>query len=162
MHRLTKTTLFAILACLATIVSSATAAPADLDPAAAVNAGDIMRLLGGNWKSRAPAPGAVVYTELGGNREIHVHLGNASGKTIAALKQSLMASGEPVEDVRGLGTAAIYRPERNQVDVEIVRQRAAGDVTGDDLWLSVTAYNVGERTIKQSVLALAKRAAARL
>ena len=162
MPRLTKTTVFAILACLAATVSFAAAAPADLGPAAAVNAGDIMRLLGGNWKSRAPAPGAVVYTELGGNREIHVHLGNASGKTIATLRQSLIASGEPVEDVRGLGTAAIYRPERNQVDVEIARKGPTGDATDDDLWLSVILYHVEGKSIKKSVLALAKKAVARL
>ena len=82
MPRLTKTTVFAILACLAATVSFAAAAPADLDPAAAVNAGDIMRLLGGNWKSRAPAPGAVVDTALGGNREVPVPLGNASGPSL--------------------------------------------------------------------------------
>ena len=162
MHRLTKTAVLATLACLAATVCFASAAQADLDPAAAVNAGDIMRLLGGNWKSRVPEPGAIFYTELGGNREIHVHLGNAGGKTIAALKQSLIASGEPVEDVRGLGTTAIYRPERNQIDVEIARKRAAGDATGDDLWLSVIVYNVDQKMIKKSVLALAKKAASRL
>ena len=57
---------------------------------------------------------------------------------------------------------AIYRPERNQIDVEIARKRAAGDATGDDLWLSVIVYNVDQKTIKKSVLALAKKAASRL
>jgi hypothetical protein len=155
MQRLTKTTVLAALACLAATVSIATAAPADLDPAATLSAGDIVRLLGGHWKSRVPEPGAIFYTELGGNREIHLYLGHADGKTIAALKQSLIASGEPVEDVRGLGTTAIYRPERNQVEVEIARK-------GATVWLSVIVYNVAEKTIKKSVLALAKQAAARL
>ncbi len=159
MHRFTRTLFLATLTCLAAAVSIPTPAQAASDPAAAVPAGDLVRILGGNWKSHVPEPGAIFYTELGGEREVHVYLGDAGGKNVAGLKPSLIADGEPVEDVQGIGQAAMYRPERNEVDVEIARKGA----TGDDLWLSVTVHNVGDKkTTKKWALALAKKAAERL
>ena len=159
MYRLTKTAALLAVACLAATVSISAPAHADSDPAAAVTPGDIVRILGGNWKSRVPEPGAIFYEELGGEREVHVYLGNAGGKNVAGLKQSLVANGEPVEDVPGIGTAAMYRPEANEVDVEIARKGA----TGDDLWLAVIVHNVSDKkATKKWALALAKKAAARL
>jgi hypothetical protein len=156
----------ATLACLAVLLTLAAPAEAQplpplnpLDPATAVNAGDIVRLLGGNWKSRTPKRGAIVYTELGGQREIHIQLTPTDGRTIASHKQSLIANGEPFEDVPGLGTAALYRPESNQADVEIARPAAAAG----PVWLSVVLYNVSDRkATKKAVLALARKAEGRL
>jgi hypothetical protein len=126
-------------------------------PDKAVSLADVEKVLGGKFTSRSPEEGALFYEETGGPREVHVYLWTAGGKNVAGLRPSLEANGEIVDDAPGIGTAAMYRPQSNEVDVEISRE------TGDALWLSVIVHNVDDQAkTKKLALELAKRAAGRL
>jgi hypothetical protein len=158
MNRVASTLALAVLACLP-FGASSPAQASDQDPAKAVTQADVAKVLGGQWKSRVPEPGAIFYEEIGGPREVHVYLANAGGKNVSGLKPSLESNGEVVDDVPGIGVAAMYRPQSNEVDVEIARKGAEGD----DLWLSVVVHNVDDKAkTKKFAVELAKLGTGRL
>lgn len=157
MNRLTTNAAVLSLLCLSWAAVPATAA-ADPDPAKAVTAADVEKVLGGKFTSRSPEPGALFYEEAGGPREIHVYLYWAGGKNVEGMKPSFIANGETVDDVAGIGTAAMYRPQYNEVTVEI-----APKPTTDAQWLSISVHNVDKPAdTKRLAIELAKRAAPRL
>lgn len=82
------------------------------------------------------------------------------GKTVSEVKSSRLQDGEPVEDVAGVGEAAIYRPQANSVTVE--KKNKAGELQ----WLEVRVQNVEgadrDAVTKRMAIELAKRGAARL
>jgi hypothetical protein len=147
------------LLCLQVVAPPAPAAAADPDPGVAVTQADVEKVLGGEFKSRSPEPGALFYEEIGGPREVHVYLWWAGGKNVAGMMPSFIANGETVDDVPGIGAAAMYRPQYSEATVEIARKGAAGD----DQWLSISVHNVDKPAdTKRLAIELARRAAPRL
>ena len=145
--RIFSTALFCAAVCALSLV--AVAAAADLDPAKTVTLADVEKVLGGKFTSRSPEPGALFYEEDGGPRQVNIYLWPVEYKSIA--------NGEPVEEIAGLGDAAIYRPQGNEALVEV--QNAAPGL----IWLTVTVHNVDSPAdTKRIALDLAKRGAARL
>ena len=131
---------------------------ADPDPGVAVTQADVEKVLGAKFTSRSPEPGALFYEEVGGPREVHVYLWWAGGKNVEGMKPSFIANGETIDDVTGIGAAAMYRPQYSEVTVEI-----AAKETGDAQWLSISVHNVDKPAdTKRLAIELAKRAAPRL
>src|SRR5688572_24810293 len=100
-------------------LSSFQAAPAFAspppEPDKVVTLADVEKVLGGKFKARSPEPGVVFYEEDGtGYRQVNVYLWPAAGKTVADMKVNLTQQGEPVEDVEGVGDAAMYRPQGSE------------------------------------------------
>ena len=150
-----STALFCAAVCALSVVPSAAAA--DLDPAKTVTLADVEKVLGGKFTSRSPEPGALFYEEDGGPRQVNIYLWPVEYKSIATLTPNLVGNGEPVEEIAGIGDAAIYRPQGNEALVEV--QSAAHGL----IWLTVTVHNVDSPAdTKRIALDLAKRGAARL
>lgn len=159
MHKNVVALLFCILAL--TRFADVTTAQAPLDPQKAVTLADVQTLLKGKFAARTVEPGLVKYEEVGGPREVEVSFFIQSpGKTVSGVKEQTLQNGEPVEDVAGLGDAAIYRPQGVCVIVE--KKSKAGDLQ----WLEVRVHNVegadSAATTKRLAVELAKLAAARL
>ncbi|MDQ1347444.1 MAG: hypothetical protein QG573_815 [Acidobacteriota bacterium] len=153
--RIFSTALFCAAVCALSLV--AVAAAADLDPAKTVTLADVEKVLGGKFTSRSPEPGVLFYEEDGGSRQVNIYLWPVEYKSIATLTPTLVGNGEPVEEIAGLGDAAIYRPQGNEALVEV--QNAAHGL----IWLTVTVHNVDSPAdTKRIALDLAKRGAARL
>lgn len=139
------------------IAASAASAAADPDPGKTVTLTDVEKVLGGKFTSRSPEPGVLLYEEDGGPRQVDIYLWPANGKSLASLTPNLVANGEPIEEVAGLGDGAIYRPQGNEALVE-VRTKSE-----EVLWLTVKVHNVDDPAdTKRIALDLAKRGAARL
>lgn len=128
------------------------------DPGAVVTLADVEKLLGGQFNARSPEPGALFYEEEGGSyRQVNVYLWPADGKTVASVKEAALANGEPVDDVSGIGDAAMYRPQGNEVTVE---KKAKN---GEAMWLSVAVHGAKDAAeTKRFAVELAKRGAAKL
>jgi hypothetical protein len=150
-HALTSVLLLSLFA-----VSALAAAPPE--PTAVVTLADVEKVLGGKFKARSPEPGVVFYEEDGtGYRQVNVYLWPADGKTVVNMKVHLTQQGEPVEDVAGVGDAAMYRPQGKEATAE------KKDKTDELLWLSVAVHNVDDdAATKRFAIELAKRGAARL
>lgn len=133
------------------------AAAADPDPGKTVTLADVEKVVGGRFTSRSPEPGALFYEEDGGPRQVNIYLWPANGKSLADLKPNLVSNGEPIEEIAGLGDGAIFRPQGNEVLVEVTSP------SGELLWLAITVHNVdGPNDVKRIAIELAKRAVARL
>ncbi len=82
-------------------------------------------------------PGWSSTEESGGSREVEVSFFVQSpGKTVGGVKEASVQNGEPVEDIAGLGDAAIYRPQAMGV---VVQKKSQAD---DLQWLEIRVYNV--------------------
>jgi len=143
-----------------TAVAAVATAQAPLDPQKAVTLADVQTLLKGKFTARTVEPGLLKYEEVGGPREVEVSFFIQSpGKTVSGVKEQTLQNGEPVEDVTGLGDAAIYRPQGVCVIVE--KKSKAGDLQ----WLEIRVHNVegadSVATSKRLAVELAKLAAAR-
>jgi hypothetical protein len=128
-----------LLLCIVALTSFAgvTTAQTPLDPEKAVTLSDVQGLLKGKFTARTLEPGLVKYEEAGGPREVEVSFFIQSpGKTVDGVKQEILQNGEPVEDVTGLGDAAIYRPQGVGIIVE--KKSKAGDLQ----WLEIRVHNV--------------------
>lgn len=146
------------LQCLAMLDAAPALAAAPPEPGVVVTLADVEKVLGGKFKARSPEPGVVFYEEDGtGYRQVNVYLWPADGKTVADMKVHLSQQGEPVEDVAGVGEAAMYRPQGKEATVE------KKDKTDELLWLSVAVHNLeDDAATKRFAIELAKRGAARL
>jgi hypothetical protein len=128
--------LTAAVFCLA-LLAGAPVQAADLDPATVVTAADLEKVMGGKWKSRSPEPGVLFYEEDGtGYRSVQVYLWPANGKTVADMMPNLTQMGEPVEEVAGVGEAAMYRPQRKEATAE------KKDKSGELVWLSIAVQEL--------------------
>jgi hypothetical protein len=141
-------------------VVEVTTAQTPLDPQKAVTLADVQTLLKGAFTARTVEPGLVKYEEVGGPREIEVSFFIQSpGKTVASVKEEIVQNSEPVDDVTGVGDAAIYRPQGVGVIVE--KKNKAGDLQ----WLEIRVHNVEGAdkvaTTKRFAVELAKLAVAR-
>lgn len=134
----------------------ASAAPPE--PTAIVTLADVEKVLGGKFTARSPEPGVVFYEEdAGGYRQVNVYLAPADGKTVDSQKATIVENGEPVDDVPGVGDAAMYRPQGNEATVE---KRSKSD---EVLWLSVAVHNAASAAdTKRFAVELVQRGAARL
>jgi hypothetical protein len=131
-----------------------------LDPQKAVTLADVQTLLRGKFAARIVEPGIVKYEEVGGPRVVEVSFSIvATGKTLDGVKETAISHGEPVEDVPGLGDAAVYRPQGGLAMVE--KKNKAGQLQ----WVEVRVHNVegADRVAatKRFAIELARRAAAR-
>ena len=137
-----------------------TTAQTPLDPQKAVTLSDVQTLLKGKFTARTVEPGLVKYEEVSGPRVVEVSFFiQYPGERVGGVKDSIVQNSEPVEDVTGLGDAAIYRPQGVCVIVE--KKNKAGDLQ----WLEVRVHNVevadSAATTKRLAIELAKLAAAR-
>jgi hypothetical protein len=137
-----------------------TTAQTPLDPQKVVTLADVQTLLKGKFTARVVEPGLVKYEEAGAPREVEVSFFiQYPGKTVDGVKQSVLQNSEPVEDVPGVGDAAIYRPQGGLVIVE--KKNKAGELQ----WLEVRVHNVegadSAATTKRLAIELARLAATR-
>ena len=151
-----------VLLCICALTSFMHVATAQtpLDPQKAVTLADVEALLRGKFTARVVEPGIVKYEEVSGPRVVEISFNPVSpGKSLGSLKETLVQNGEPVEDVPGLGDAAIYRPQGVCAMVE--KKNKAGELQ----WLEVRVHNVeGADSVaatKRLAIELAKRGAAR-
>jgi hypothetical protein len=154
--------LAAVLLCIFALTpfTDVTTAQTPLDPQKAVTLADVQTLLKGKFTARTVEPGVVKYEEVGGPREVEVSFSIQSpGKTVSGVKESILQNSEPVEDVTGLGDAAIYRPQGVCVIVE--KKNKSNELQ----WLEVRVHNIEgankEAVTKRLAIELAKLAAAR-
>lgn len=135
----------------------ARAADATPEPGVVVTLADLQMELGGRWTSRSPEPGVLFYEEEGGSRQVNVYLWPAGGKSVEGMKEQHTSMGEPIDDVTGVGDAAMYRPQSNEATAE--QKDRAGEVQ----WLSVAVHNAENAAdTKRFAIALAKKGAERL
>jgi len=122
-----------------------------------IAAADLAEVLGGTWTTSSPEPGFLSCEQTDGYRIVQVYLYPANGKTVAEMMPGHRENGEAVDEVPGVGDAAMYRPQYGEATVE---KRVE---SGETLWLSVAVHNVDDPA-ERKVLAveLARRAAARL
>lgn len=148
----------AAVVCGLTLLAGTPLCAADLDPAAVVTQADVEKVLGGKWTSRSPEPGVLFYEEEGsGYRSVHVYLSPADGRSVAALSAELAQQGEPVEEVAGVGEAAIYRPQSREATTE--KKSRSGEI----LWLSISVLEAASPAdASRFAVELAKRGAARI
>ena len=132
-------------------------AAATPEPGTVVTLADVEKELGGKWTSRSPEPGVLFYEEDGGSRQVNVYLWPAGGKTVESMKVELAGHGEPIDDVTGVGDAAMYRPQGNVAETE------QKDPAGEVQWLTIAVHNVENAAdTKRFAIALAKKGAERL
>jgi hypothetical protein len=127
------------------------------EPGTVVTPADLGKVMGGSWTTGSSEPGFLSCEEKGGYRVVHVYLYPANGKTVAEMMPGHRDNGETVDEVAGVGDAAMYRPQYGEATVE--KKTAAGEI----LWLSVAVHNVDDAAErKRLAVELARRAAARL
>lgn len=133
MHReFARPVVLCVALAVCSLLHAAPSLAAPPEPGTVVTQADVEKLLHGKFKSEATEPGALTYSEEGGAyRFVTVTLWPADGKTVAALREQLAREDEPVEEVSGVGDAALYRPQRSQVTIE--KKSKAGEL----LWLTV-------------------------
>lgn len=143
---------------LATLCGSPAGAAETPEPDTVVTLADVQQVLGGKWTSRSPEPGVLFYEEEGGAyRQVNLYLSPAESGKVESLKAELTQQGEPVDDVPGVGDAAIYRPQRNEATVE------AADGSGGVHSLSIAVHNAASAgDTRRFAVALAGRGAVRL
>lgn len=131
---------------------------AALEPNAVVAKADVEKVAGGKWKERSPEPGVIFYEEEGGGyRQVNVYLFPPDGKTVAAIQDMAVQNGEPVEELKGLGDGAMYRPQGNEATVEKANKQ------GQPQLLSVSVHNAKDAAeAKKIAVELVKRGAAKL
>jgi len=128
------------------------------DPASVVTTADLQKVFGGKWTVSSPEPGVLICEETGGYRVVNVYLTPANGKTVAEFVPAYRDQGETVDEVAGVGEAAMYRPQYGEATVEKKDAKS-----GELLWLSVSVHNVdspAER--KKLAIDLVKLASAKL
>ena len=145
---------FAVVVCALAASGELAAAP---DPATIVPKVDVEKVLGGKFKVESPEPGVLFYTEDGtGSRSVQIYLSEAHGR-LSDLKAQLEQDKEPVEDVAGIGEAALYRPQRSEATVEKTTE------SGVRLQLSVAVQNAASAAdAKRFAVELLRRAATKL
>lgn len=128
------------------------------DPAQVLTTADLQQVFGGKWTASSPEAGVLIFEEPEGYRIVNVYLWPANGKSVAEMVPGYREMGETVDEVAGVGDAAMYRPQYGEATAE--KKSAA---TGEVLWLSVSVHNV-EDVAKRKALAveLIRRGAARL
>jgi hypothetical protein len=147
----------ALLLVLAVTSTPTLASAAEPDPSKVISAADLQKVMGGKWTTRLIEPGALVGEESEGYRVVNVYLYPANGKTVAEMMPGHRENGETVDEVAGVGDAAMYRPQYSEATVE-KRSRS-----GEALWLSVAVHNVDDAAqTKKLAIELAKRIAAKL
>ena len=151
---------FAVLllstALVAALPSPAFAGPPE--PGTLVTPADLQKVLGGKWTASSPEPGVLICEETEGYRIVHVYLSPANGKSVAEFAPAYREQGETVDEVAGVGEAAMYRPQYGEATAEKKDAR-----TGELLWLSVSVHNVDDPAARKKLaVELAKLAAAKL
>jgi hypothetical protein len=128
------------------------------DPAKVVTTADLQKVFGGKWTASSPEPGVLICEEPDGVRVVHVYLFPANGKSVAEMAPGHRENGETVDDVAGVGDAAMYRPQYGEATAEKLDAK-----TGERLWLSLSVHNVdGPDARKRLAVALLRLAAAKL
>lgn len=158
MNRNVAALLFCIVAL--TPFAAVMTAQTPLDPQKAVTLADVETVLKGKFAASVVEPGVVNYEEAGGARVVEVSFFIQSpGKTMSGVKDASLQNSETVDDVAGLGDAAIYRPQGFLVMVE---KKSKG---GDLQWLEIRVHNVEgpDKAVatKRFAIELAKLAVAR-
>jgi hypothetical protein len=142
---------------LATVAVALAAAPL---PEKIVTLADVQAVLGGKFEGRLVEPGIYKYEENDGPRVVQVSIQTDSGTTVQDLKPHLIQQGEPVDDVAGVGDAAMYRPQGFCAAVDKTSK------SGQSHFLEVWVHNVeganAAADTKRLAIELAKRGAARL
>lgn len=140
-----------------TLCGSPAGAAETPEPGTVVTLADVQQALGGKWTSRSPEPGVLFYEEEGGAyRQVNLYLSATESGKVESLKAELTQQGEPVDDVPGVGDAAIYRPQRNEATVEVA------DGSGGTHSLSIAVHNASAGDTRRFAVALAGRGAVRL
>ena len=148
----------ALLAFVLLTVAKAPAFAGSPDPAKAVTAADLQKVLGGKWSVNSPEPGVLICEETGGYRVVNVYLSPADGKSVAEFVPAYREQGETVDDVAGVGDAAMYRPQYGEATVEKKDAKS-----GERLWLSVSVHNVDDPAARKKLaVELVKLAAGKL
>jgi hypothetical protein len=150
--------IFAAILFVAAVAGLVPAARAEApDPARVLTPADLQQVLGGKWTASSPEPGVLICEEQGGYRVVNVYLVPANGKTVASMMPGYREMGETVDEVAGVGDAAMYRPQYGEATVE---KKGA---TGELLWLSVAVHNVDDAAQRKKLaVELARRGATKL
>ena len=122
---------------------TAIAAP---DPDQVVTAVDLQKVFGGKWTVSVPEPGVLMCEESGGSRIVNVYLSPADGKSVAEFVPAYREQGETVDEVAGVGDAAMYRPQYGEATVEKKDPKS-----GERLWLSVSVHNVDDPAARKKL-----------
>ena len=137
----------------ALLLSSAlvTALPAPVragspEPSTVVSPADLQKVLGGKWTARSPEPGVLICEETDGYRVVNVYLSPANGKSVAEFVPAYREQGETVDEVSGVGDAAMYRPQYGEATAEKMDARS-----GELLWLSVSVHNVDDPAARKKL-----------
>lgn len=144
-------------------VFAAVASPATSeapDPATVVTAADLQAVMGGAWKVTATTDDSngLVCEETDGYRVVFVFLHPANGKTVAEFVPAYREQGETVEEVAGIGDAAMYRPQYGEATAQM-----KGAESGEPLWLSIQVHNVEDTGARKKLAVdLLRSAAAKL
>ena len=129
-------------------------------PEKVVTLADVQALLGGRFEGREVEPGIYKFEENGGSRVVEISIQTDSGKSVTSLKEHLVQSGEPVDEVAGVGDVAMYRPQGFCATAEKQSKN------GQSHFFEVRVYNVeganAAADTKRFAVELAKRGAARL
>jgi len=149
------TTLVVLLAATLAMAQGTTPLPEKL-----VTLADVQAVLGGKFEGRLVEPGIYNWEEIDGPRVVQVSIQTDSGTTVQDLKPHLIQQGEPVDDVAGVGDAAMYRPQGFCAAVDKKSK------SGQSHFLEVRVHNVeganAAADTKRFAVELAKRGAARL
>ena len=129
-------------------------------PEKIVTLADAQAVLGGKFEGRLVEPGIYKWEEIDGPRVVQVSIQTDSGTTVQDLKPHLIQQGEPVDDVAGVGDAAMYRPQGFCAAVDKTSK------SGQSHFLEVWVHNVeganAAADTKRFAVELAKRGTARL
>jgi hypothetical protein len=139
---------------------AAGAAQAGPLPEQTVTLADVQSVLGGKFEGREVEPGIYNWEEVEGRRVVEIWVRVPAVTTVESLKATLLQNGEPVDDVAGVGDAAMYRPQSNCATTEKKSK------SGESQWLEVRVHNVegaaAAADTKRFAIELAKQGAARL
>ena len=128
-----------VVCALLTLLPTAAGAQALPEPAALVKRADVERILGGVFEPRSPEPGVLFYEESAGSyRAVHVYVQDGAGRRIADLRAHFESQGEPIEEIAGVGEAAMYRPQDGSAMAE------ATDAAGVAFVVTVAIRNVDQ------------------
>ena len=148
------------VAAVALVLFAAHALAQSPAPEKVVTLADVQAVLGGKFEGREVEPGIYNYEENDGPRVVQVSIQTDSGTTVQDLKPHLVQQGEPVDDVAGVGDAAMYRPQGFCAAVDKTSK------SGQSHFLEVWVHNVeganAAADTKRFAIELAKRGAARL
>jgi len=149
-----------IVVAIALVLSASNASAQSTAPEKVVTLADVQAVLGGKFEGREVEPGIYNYEEIDGPRVVQIWIDIDSGKSVPDLKATLLQHGEPVDDVAGVGDAAMYRPQGNNATFEKKTK------SGQSAYLEIRVHNVeganAAADTKRLAVELAKRGAARL